>query len=710
MKLRHLHIIAVLVVLYIPTCIMAALKVGDTFITNGIRYEVINLNPKEVQVGPWASGPAIDKTTTGDIEIPATVKDSEGNTYSVTSIGTSAFHNCSSITSVTIPNTIKIIEDSGFSGCSSMESIYIPNSVKTIGRWSFGDCSKLSTVIIGNSVETIEEYAFANCYRIKSLRLPRSLKTIGDNGLAQMGLESITIPKSVTTIGKYILFFNQSLNSIVVEEGNTFYDSRNNCNSIICKATNEIIQGCKNSIIPQGIVSIADRAFHYMPIEEISFPSSLENIGEYAFGVMGSGIGLKALVIPKSVKFIGKGAFDNQGHLTSIVVEEGSTSFDTRDDCNALIRKSDNEIIRACANSTIPKTVTSVGAGAFSSLGYYHDSSGFTSIIIPNSVTTIGEGAFRYCHQLSSVTLSNNLKKIEYEAFEDCGIKSITIPASTETIEAFAFDQCWKLSSIISLSESPVRIGYDKYAKTYHDVFMNYKTPTLFVPIGAKAKYASTSGWDNFQNIVEMVELNPIGGDTTVKTEDLGGKDLSGNVVDGIYYNVRNGSYDTTDKSVVINEPTNMAQIKNKIPGTEEVKENFNGMILKVAKGKGLIIVNVKTTGNAQLVVQVGNGTPMIASRTEKGDVEVSYDVEEDTYVYIYTILSSSAVRSTRAVSANEIRIYSITINPGAGSAIIEVQQQQTASGYYLLNGQKLQNTPTKKGIYIVDGKKRVVR
>ena len=155
-----------------------------------------------------------------------------------------------------------------------------------------------------------------------------------------------------------------------------------------------------------------------------------------------------------------------------------------------------------------------------------------------------------------------------------------------------------------------------------------------------------------------------------------------------------------------------MGQIADKEPGSADVKENFNGMILKVAKGKGLITVNAKTCGNAQLVVQVGNGTPMLVSKTEKGDVVFSYDVEEDTYVYIYAIIGSSAAKGfgLNATDADSnVRIYSITVSPGAtGIRSIEGRSVTNDDTIYDLQGRRVEKPA--KGVFIVGGRKYSVK
>ncbi|MBR6087578.1 MAG: hypothetical protein IKP84_06835 [Prevotella sp.] len=220
---------------------------------------------------------------------------------------------------------------------------------------------------------------------------------------------------------------------------------------------------------------------------------------------------------------------------------------------------------------------------------------------------------------------------------------------------------------------------------------------------GAEAQNYSISYQSGTLTVTDKpIELETIEGETSMNTDELGGQDLSNNVVGNIYYVIGENGYDVTDKSIVISQTTNMGQIADKEPGSADVKENFNGMILKVAKGKGLITVNAKTSGNAQLVVQVGNGTPMFASKTEKGDVVFSYDVEEDTYVYIYAIIGSSAAKGY------SVRIYSITVSPGATGIRSIGSSEKNDDIIYDLQGRRVKNTA--KGVYIVGGRKYSVK
>ena len=329
-------------------------------------------------------------------------------------------------------------------------------------------------------------------------------------------------------------------------------------------------------------------------------------------------------------------------------VESENSAYDSRNGCNAIINTATNTLIAGCMNT-----------------------------IIPNSVTSI-----------------------YYDAFFGCiGLTSITIPSSVTKIEFWAFRDCSGLASVKVLATIPPTADSESFNK--------YEIP-LYVPAESVDAYKAAEPWKNFKSIVEIQSVEPIDGETTVNTDNLNGQDLSDNVVDGVYYNVGDDGYDATDGSIVISETTNMGQITDSEPGSDDVKNNFTGIILKVAAGKGIIKVNVKTSGNAQLVVQVGNGTPMIASKTEQGEVVVSYDVAEDTYVYIYAIIGSSASPSMRASSTDEVRIYGFTVSPEASSVKSVWVNEDGNAQIFSLDGKPL-NEP-RNGVNIVRMSNGLVR
>ena len=170
-----------------------------------------------------------DGEYSGSVVIPSSVT-RYGITYSVTSIGGSAFYECSSLTSVTIPNSVTSIGGSVFYGCTSLTSITIPNSVTSIGSYAFSGCSKLTSVTIPNSVTSIGANAFSGCTSLTSVNIPNSVTSIGSSVFyGCTSLTSITIPNSVTSIEDFTFSGCSSLTSITIPNsvtsigGSVFY-------------------------------------------------------------------------------------------------------------------------------------------------------------------------------------------------------------------------------------------------------------------------------------------------------------------------------------------------------------------------------------------------------------------------------------------------------------------------------------------------------
>ena len=232
--------------------VLPAAAIAHDFEVDSIYYQINEGNVVTVVSRGEGNNPY-----SGDIVIPDCI-DYDGVRYIVASIGDLAFSNCSSLTSITIPNSVTSIGDGAFAACSGLTSITIPNSVIDIGSNAFSYCSGLTSVTIGNSVTTIGYGAFCDCSSLTSITIPSSvtyissfafsdctaLKTlnynaiscdlgiivfpynistlnIGDSvqkipaGLAYgFSLENITIPNSITYIGDYAFYYCDSLNDV----------------------------------------------------------------------------------------------------------------------------------------------------------------------------------------------------------------------------------------------------------------------------------------------------------------------------------------------------------------------------------------------------------------------------------------------------------------------------------------------------------------
>ena len=360
------------------------------------------------------------------------VYDSRDNCNAIIETATNILLNGSCNT--VIPNTVTSIEEYAFR-CTDLTRITIPGNVNSIGSYAFLGCESLNEVTIKNGVKSIGQDAFSYCLVLTSVSIPNSVTSIGDRAFVSCtGLTDITIPYSVVSIGKRTFMECSSLSSIRVDAGNPVYDSRNNCSAIIETQTNTLISGCKNTVIPDGVVSIGEYAFYYSTsLVSITIPDSVTNIDEYAFGHC---TGLVRITVPDSVTNIGQSAFGYCTSLTSVTLSNNVTNIDSIVFANCT----------SLANIVIPASVTSIGSSAFSGC------SSLTSIVIPDSVTNIGRYAFEECTGLTSITLSNSVTNIGYFVFSSCtSLANIVIPASVTNIDLWAFNGCSSLTSIMFL-------------------------------------------------------------------------------------------------------------------------------------------------------------------------------------------------------------------------------------------------------------------
>ena len=305
-----------------------------------------------------------------------------------------------------IPEGTTEIEESAFENCEKLTTIVIPDSVTIIGNSAFEDCTSLTSIVIPDSVMKIDDWAFKNCAALTSIVIPDSVTKIGDRVFMDCtSLTGIVIPDSVTKIGVC-----------------TFY-------------------GCTS-------------------LTKIVIPDSVTEIDSSAFKNCSA---LTSIVIPDSVMEIDDWAFENCSALKSIIVSSGNQTYDSRNNCNAIIKTKENRLIVGCQNTIIPDSVNEIGGGAFSGC------MGLTKIVIPESVSVIDRCIIVNCPNLASVIVSEGNKV--FDSRNNCnaiietvsnklivGCSKTIIPNTVSEIGPYAFYKCTSLTNIV-IPDSVTKIG-----------------------------------------------------------------------------------------------------------------------------------------------------------------------------------------------------------------------------------------------------------
>ena len=409
---------------------------------------------------------ACSESASGEIVVPATY-----NSLPVTSIGVAAFSDCTSLASITIPDSVTSIGWYAFENCTSLTSITISDSVKSIEGNAFyntgyyNDASNWenNVLYIGKYlIESNEEISGA--YTIKS-----GTKTIAACAFKDCSsLTSVTIPDSVTSIGDYAFEECSSLTGVYI------IDIASWCNiefvdyyaNPLYYAENLYLNGelVTEITIPESVTEIKDYAFKgCSSLTRITIPGSVTSIGDEAFWGCTS---LTSVAIPDSVTSIGWYAFYDCTSLTNITIPDSVTSIG-------------DEAFWGCTSLTsvtIPDSVTSIGWSAFDGC------TSLTSVAIGDGLTSIGGYTFRNCTSLTRVTIPDSVTSISSYAFDGCtSLKSITIPGSVTSIGWYAFEDCTSLTSI-TIPSSVTSIGGNAFYNTgYYNNNSNWENKVLYI-------------------------------------------------------------------------------------------------------------------------------------------------------------------------------------------------------------------------------------
>ena len=390
------------------------------------------------------------------------------------------------------------------SATKNSETVVIPEEVNYMNRT--------------RKVTGIGDYAFQKCSSLISITIPKSMKSIGYNAFFECNNLSKVIVKDIAawcniSFGWYYSNPLSYAHHLYSDENTeiTDLDIPNSVTSIGHNAFQNCY-GLTSVTIPNSVTSIGSNAFAgCWYLTSVTIPNSVTSIEGWAFAACSS---LTSVIIPNSVTIIGRGTFQYCTGLTSVTIPNS-------------VRNIENEAFNKCTSLTsvtIGTSVTSIRSQAFDNCPsltsvhisdletwcniYFEDSNSnplhnahhlymggeeVTNLVIPQNVTNINQFAFADCYELSSVTIPNSVTSIGDEAFRNCtGLTSVTIGTSVTSIGKSAFYDCGILLEVISKIENPFDIGTNTFTDN------TYYNATLYVPTGTIDKYKATEGWKKF--------------------------------------------------------------------------------------------------------------------------------------------------------------------------------------------------------------------
>lgn len=443
----------------------------------------------------------------------------------VTTIHMRAFSGCSALKSIVIPRTLTTFYSNRvFADCSSLQQIVFPSANVRIyidGEYTiamsivngfnntFEGCTSLETFIIGTADGQLSDMpvmksAFAGCTALRQLVVLCQLNSgdfyepVGEDLFDQV---TLVVPDSIAdayrdaewaprlaAIQPFSEFvqagfsapFGDDMRYSFTADDRTLTITGNGSipecgqqgyyqNGVFFEtgqlyAPWECIRSqVEHVVIDDGVTSIGGRAFQNDGgLVSVTIGKGVTEIGESAFQDCK---GLTSLTIPASVTTIGNGAFLGCYGLNTIKVEDGNPTYDSRQDCNAIIETATETLLYGSSSTVIPDGVKTIASYSFYNTG-------ITKAELPASVTTIGKNAFRDCRKLASVTIpkgvaeisqhafygcngmtkltiEDGVKVVGYEAFMGCSsLPSLTIPASVMKLEERAFYECSSLSEL----------------------------------------------------------------------------------------------------------------------------------------------------------------------------------------------------------------------------------------------------------------------
>ena len=438
---------------------------SDTDIFVGLTEMSVSADSTEQTSGDYkykedTDGVIITSYTGSDKTL--TIPDKLGGS-AVIGIGQRAFRKNADIVSVTLPETVKTINECAFEGCSALKSVTLNEGLEALSanafqnsslaevnipstlsksEYPFYHCEKLKKVTFAKSLTAIPKYLFAHCTGLEKIELPEGITSIGYQAFYESSLTSITLPKSLETVNDGVFQGCDALESV------TFKGS-------IPKISSSMFGSCdalESIDIPEGVETIESHAFrNCKALKSVTIPQSVRKTAAYAFESCTS---LASVTLNEGLEELDDSAFSNTP-ISEIYIPSTLKSADYPfKGCKKL-----NKVTFAKSLTAIPKYLFAYCKGlesidipeGITGIGYqaFYDCTALTSVTLPKSLETVNDGVFQGCDALKSVTFKGSIPKISSAMFLGCdALESIDIPEGVETIESHAFRNCKALKSV----------------------------------------------------------------------------------------------------------------------------------------------------------------------------------------------------------------------------------------------------------------------
>ena len=344
-------------------------------------------------------------TTSVNITLPVTL-----GGYPVIAVGYRGMADCTTLTSVTIPNNIVRLELYAFAGCTGLTTATIPATCQYVGDYAFIDCTSLANVVIAEGVTYLGDSCFYNCSSLTEIVVPDSCEYLGKYAFYNcISLESATIGITVPAI----------------------YE----CSFYNCEKLATVVIGI-------SVEQIGDYAFFNTALTRVTTPYVLQSIGDYAFAECEL---IERVVLRSGFKSIGEGAFMNDAALSEIELPDTTTGIGAYAfyGCSSLTSVTIPELVERiedytfayCTNlaeAIINGTITYIGDSAF-----YRDA--LTAFTFTEGLTEIGRDAFAY-NALTAIELPDTLETLGEQAFNECSaLQAVSMPDIVTYVGAYAF-------------------------------------------------------------------------------------------------------------------------------------------------------------------------------------------------------------------------------------------------------------------------------